>query len=139
MGSLKVLCRAGGGGSGEGLGDTGEQGPGSDPQILTSCVTLDKSLGALRAQFPQLKTSGWRSCLQKMLSSSVCGGFHHRFLGPELPRTGPGRGAGSVCLKSSLVICQVARLGCCQGHFQPCHSRNQKLQSPGTQAQVSFI
>lgn len=34
MGSLKVPCRAGGGGSGEGLGDTGEQGPGSDPHQL---------------------------------------------------------------------------------------------------------
>ena len=61
-----------------------------------------------------------------------------------LPRTAKnwtwGRGGGeSVCLKSSLVICQVARRGCCQGHFQPRHSRYQKLQSPGTQAQVPLI
>ena len=32
--SLKVPCRAGGGGSGEGLGDLGEQSPGSDPHQL---------------------------------------------------------------------------------------------------------
>lgn len=51
-------------------------------QTLTSCVTLDKSLGVLRAQFPQLKTSGWRSCLQKMHCSSTCGDFQPRFLGP---------------------------------------------------------
>ena len=69
-------------------------------QTRTSCVTLGKSLGALKAQFPHLKMRGWRSSLQNMHSRTTWEAFQPRFLGP-------------------VQSCQVLDLGVCVSEKLP--------------------